>query len=66
MIVLVIKVNKHRNMKVLSINKLELIIKILGVDETIDQNEFNIISNHYEEFHKLKIDIQNKYKNNIN
>ena len=60
------KIEKHRNIKLLSINKLELINKILGEDETIDQNEFNIISNHYEEFHKLKIDIQNKYKNNIN
>ena len=50
----------------MSINKLELINKILGLDETIDQNEFNIISYYYEEFHKLKIDIQNKYKSNIN
>ena len=60
------KTEKHRNIKLLSINKLELINKILGVDETIDQNKFSITSNHYEEFHKLKIDIQNKYKNNIN
>ena len=60
------KIDKHRNIKLLSINKLELINKILSEDKTIDQNEFNIISNHYEEFHKLKIDIQNKYKNNIN
>ena len=60
------KIDKHRNIKLLSINKLKLINKILGEDETIDQNEFNIISNHYEEFHKLKIDIQNKYKNYIN
>ena len=60
------KIDKHRNFKLLSINKLELINKILGEDETIDQNEYNIISNHNEEFHKLKINIQNKYKNNIN
>ena len=58
-------IEKHRHIKLLSINKLELINKIFGEDETIDQNEFNSISNHYEEFHKLKIDIQNKYKNNI-
>ena len=56
------KIDKHRSIKLLAINKLELINKILGEDETIDQSEFNIISNHYEEFHKLKIDIQNKYK----
>ena len=60
------KIDKHRNIKLLSINKLELINKILGEDETIDQNEFKFISNHYEEFHKLRIDIQNKYKNYIN
>ena len=60
------EIEKHRNIKLLSINKLELINKILGEDKTIDQNEFNIISNHYEKFHKLKIDIQNKYNNNIN
>ena len=54
------KIDKHRNIKLLSLNKLELINKILGVDETIDQNEFKIISNHYEEIHKLKFDIQNK------
>ena len=60
------KINKQRNIKLLSINKLELINKILGEDETIDQNDFDIIYNHYEEFHKLKIDIQNKYKNNMN
>ena len=60
------KIDKHRHIKFLSINKLELINKILGLDETIDQNEFNIISYYCEEFHKLKIDIQNKYKSNIN
>ena len=60
------KIDKHRNIKLLSINKLELLNKILGEDETIDQNEFSIISNHYEEFHNLKIEIQNKYKNSIN
>ena len=60
------KIDKYRNIKLLSINKLELINKILGEDETIDQNEFKFISNHYEEFHKLKVYIQNKYKNNIN
>ena len=48
--------------ELLSINKLELINKILGEDEIIDQNEFNIISNHYEEFHNLKIYIQIKKK----
>ena len=48
------------------ISKLEFINKIYGEDETIDQNEFNIVSNHYEEFHKLKNDMQNKYKNIIN
>ena len=60
------KIDKHRNIKLLSIIKLKLINKILSVEETIDQNEFYIISNHYEEFHKLKIDIQNKYKSKIN
>ena len=60
------KIDKHRNIKLLSINRLELINKILGKDETIDQNEFNIITNPYEEFHKLKIDIQNEYKNYVN
>ena len=60
------KIDIYRNIKLLSINKLELINKILGEDETIDQNEFKFISNHYEEFHKLKVYIQNKYKNNIN
>ena len=60
------KIDKHRSIKLLSINKLELINKILNEDETIDQNEFTIISNHFGEFHKLKIHIQNKYKNNIN
>ena len=49
-----------------SINKLELINKILREGKCIDQNELNNISNHFEEFHKLKFDIQNKYKNNIN
>ena len=60
------KIDKHRNIKLLAINKLELINKILAEDENIDQNEFNTISTHYEEFHKLKLEIQNKYKNNIN
>ena len=60
------KIDKHRNIKLFSLSKLELINKILGEDETINQNEFNIIFNHYEEFHKLKIGIQNKYKHNIN
>ena len=60
------KIDKHRNIKLLAINKLELINKILAEDENIDQNEFNNISTYYEEFHKLKLEIQNKYKNNIN
>ena len=60
------KIDKHRNIKLLAINKLQLINKILAEDENIDQNEFNIISTYYEEFHKLKLEIQNKYKNNIN
>ena len=60
------KIDKHRHIKLLSINKFELINKILSEDESIDQSKFNIISNHYEEFHKLKNGIQNKYKNYIN
>ena len=60
------KIEKHRKIKLLAINKLEIINKILGEDENIDQNEFDIISNNYEDFHKLKLDIQNKYKANIN
>lgn len=60
------KIDKHRNIKLLAINKLELINKILAEDENIDQNEFNTISSYYEEFHKLKLEIQNKYKSNIN
>jgi hypothetical protein len=60
------KIEKHRNIKLLAINKLEIINKIISEDEIIDQNEFNIISNHYEDFHKLKLEIQDKYKSNIN
>ena len=60
------KIDKHRKIKLLAINKLELINKILAEDENISQEEFNTISNYYEEFHKLKLEIQNKYKNNIN
>ena len=46
--------DKHRNSK-LSINKLELTNNILGEDEIINQNEFDNIPNHFEEFHKLKL-----------
>lgn len=60
------KIEKHRCIKLLAISKLEEIHKIIGEDEDIDPEEFNTISNHYEEFHKLKLDIQNKYKSNIN
>ena len=60
------KIEKHTNIKLLAINKLEIINKILGQDDNIDQEEFNLISTHYEQFHTLKSEIQNKYKNNIN
>ncbi len=52
--------------ELLAINKLKLINEILAEDSNIDQNEFITISTHHEEFHKLKLEIQNKYKNNIN
>lgn len=60
------KIEKHRCIKLLAINKLEQIHKIIGEDEDINAEEFKTISNHYEEFHKLKSEIQNKYKSNIN
>ena len=48
-------IGKHQIIKLFSINVLKLINKTLGEDENIDQNEFNILSNHYEEFHKQKL-----------
>lgn len=60
------KIEKHRCIKLLAISKLEQIHKIIGEDEDINAEEFKTISNHYEEFHKLKSEIQNKYKSNIN
>jgi hypothetical protein len=60
------KIEKHKYIKLLAISKLGEINKILGEDEDIDAKEFNTIINHYEEFEKLKFDIQNKYKSNIN
>ncbi len=60
------KIDKHRNIKLLAINKLKLINEILAEDNNIDQNEFITISTLYEEFHKLKLEIQTKYKSNIN
>jgi hypothetical protein len=60
------KIEKHRCIKLLAISKLGEINKIIGEDEDIDAKEFNTIINHYEEFEKLKADIQNKYKSNIN
>jgi hypothetical protein len=60
------KIEKHRCIKLLAISKLGEIYKIIGEDEDIDAKEFNTIINHYEEFHKLKADIQNKHKSNIN
>ena len=60
------KIDKHCKIKLLAINKLELINRILDEDEIIDQNEFNIKSYHCDEFHKQNIDIQNKFENNIN
>ena len=56
------KIDKHRNIELAAVNKLELIYKIVGEDENIDKEEFDIISAHYEEFSKLKLDIQNKYE----
>jgi hypothetical protein len=60
------KIEKHKCIKLLAISKLGEINKIIGEDEDIDAKEFNTIINHYEEFEKLKADIQNKYKSNIN
>jgi hypothetical protein len=59
------KIDKHRDIKLVTIDKLELINKILAEDETIDQNEFNTISDHYSDFHKSKLEIQNKHKTSI-
>jgi hypothetical protein len=59
------KIDKHRDIKLVTISKLELINKILAEDETIDQNEFNTISDLYSDFHKLKLEIQNKHKTSI-
>lgn len=59
------KIDKHKNIKLLAINKLEIINKIFGQDEIITQEEYNLISTHYEQFHILKSELQNTYKNNI-
>jgi hypothetical protein len=60
------KIEKHKHIKLLAISKLEIINKILGEDEQISQEEFNTISDQYEEFHKQKIEIQRKYSKSIN
>ena len=52
------KIDKHRNIKLSSINKLDLIHKILSEDQIIDKNEFIFIPNHIKKFHKLKICIK--------
>lgn len=59
------KIDKHRDIKLVAIGNLELINKILAEDETIDQNEFNTISDNYLDFHKSKLEIQNKHKTSI-
>ena len=59
------KIDKHRDIKLVAIGNLEVINKILAEDETIDQNEFNTISDLYSDFHKSKLEIQNKHKTSI-
>ena len=59
------KIDKHRDIKLIAIGNLEVINKILAEDETIDQNEFNTISDLYSDFHKSKLEIQNKHKTSI-
>jgi hypothetical protein len=60
------KIEKHKQTKLLTISTLGIIDKILGEDEQISQEEFNTISDQYEEFHKQKIEIQRKYSKSIN
>ena len=52
-----IKIEKHRNIKLLAITKLESISKLIAEDY---EDEFDMISNHFEEYNKLKLDIQRK------
>ncbi len=60
------KIEKHNNIKLAAINKLETINRIVGQDENLDYDEYKLITTHFEEFHKVKSEIANKCKNNVN
>ncbi len=54
------KIKKHQEIKLMAVNRLELINKILAEDENIDKDEFNKISEYYENYNKETIEIQRK------
>lgn len=53
------KIEKHDCIMLLAKSKLVQINKIIGEDENIDPEEYSTISDHYDEFLKMKSDIRN-------
>lgn len=54
------KIKKHQEIKLMAVNRLELINKTIAEDENIDKDEFNKISEYYENYNKEQIEIQRK------
>jgi hypothetical protein len=54
------KIKKHQEIKMVAVNRLESINKIMAEDEKIDENEFDQISEIYESYCKNNIELQRR------
>ena len=55
------KIMRHKEIKLLCIDITEKINKIIAESEDITHEEFDLISNYFQEYNNKKIEIQNKY-----
>jgi hypothetical protein len=55
------KIMRHKEIKLLCLDIAENINKIIAESDDINQDEFELISNYYQEYNIKKIEIQNKY-----
>jgi hypothetical protein len=55
------KIMRHKEIKLLCLDMAEKINKVIAESDDITQDEFELISNYYQEYNNKKIEIQNKY-----